>query len=133
MIVGDWVDVGAGANWESVQLTAVGSHSVSGVFTLAHGVNSSLNMFAFPYVSGVIPPTGMAPDSSSDVATLRFFGDIDNDLILDYVEYIYDSTNNQITRSVTPITAASKNPALPFIRNIRADSAQFTVNANSLG
>jgi Tfp pilus assembly protein PilW len=133
MMVGEWVDVDAGANWECVQLTAVSASSISGIFTMSHGANVSVNMFAYPYASGVIPPSGMAVNSSSNVMTLRFFGDIDNDLVLDYVEYSYDSTADQITRSVTPVTAGSKSAALPFVNNIRDNSAQFTVNSNALG
>lgn len=137
MLVGDYVDVDAGAYWESVQLTAVTSNSISAVFNQPHAAGAPVNLFTLPYAVAVIPPAGMAANSSAAVSTLKFFGDIDNDNIPDYVEYSIgqdpDATTDQITRSVTPITAAGKNPALPFITNISPGTAQFTVNTNVLG
>jgi hypothetical protein len=81
----------------------------------------------------MIPPPGTPANSSTVVTTLRFFGDMNSDSTLDYIEYAYDSANNQITRSATPITQSTKNPPLPFIRNIRPDSVQFRVNTDILG
>jgi type II secretory pathway pseudopilin PulG len=133
MTVGEWVDVGADANWECVKLTAVSGNTISGIFTMSHAANASVNLFAYPYLTAVIPPNGMGPNASVNTTTLRFFGDIDNDLVLDYVEYVYNSATDRITRSVTPVTAGSKSAAVPFINNIRDNSAQFTVNSNALG
>lgn len=133
MTVGEWVDVDAGANWECVQLTAVSGNTISGIFTMSHAANASVNLFAYPYLTAVIPPSGMGPNSSVDVTTVRFFGDIDSDLVLDYVEYVYNSSADRIMRSVTPLTAGGKSAAIPFINNIRDNSVQFTVNSNALG
>jgi Tfp pilus assembly protein PilW len=133
MTVGDWVDVDIGANLESVKLTAVSSTSITGAFRVAHVSGVPIRLFALPFVTGIIPPTGMAASSSSTGTTLEFFGDICSDSNLYYVEYVYSSTNAQITRSITPITQAGKNPALPFVRNVVPNSVQFTVNTDALG
>lgn len=139
--VGDDVDVGFPPNDEIVQLTGVSSSTLTAVFRFAHGPNTPIRLSAMPYTGGVIPPTGMAPNSSLAVTTLSFFGHIrgnnsdpaQDDPTVQYVEYAYDSANNQITRSITPITQTSRNPALPFIRNVRPGSVQFTLNTDDLG
>ncbi len=134
--VGDWVDVDS----ESVQLTAVSSTSISAVFSANHASSAPVRLFASPYIPGVIPPAGLGANSSQTVTTLRFFGDINgdpnsspSDPNLYYVEYVYDTANSQITRSSTPLTQATKNPAVPFIRNVKANSVQFTLNTDDLG
>jgi Tfp pilus assembly protein PilW len=133
LLVGDWVDVDTGSDAELVEITAVGSDSISGIFRTAHTSGKPVRLFALPFITGLVPPTGMAANSSSAVTTLRFFGDINSDSTLQYVEYSYDAANNQITRSITPSTQANKNPALPLIRNIKPNSVQFTVNTDNLG
>ena len=107
------VDVDADANWECVKLTAVSGNTISGIFTMSHAANASVNLFAYPYLTAIMPPNGMGPNASVNTTTLRFFGDIDNDLVLDYVEYVYDSATDRIMRSVTPVTAGSKSAAVP--------------------
>lgn len=134
LMVGDWVDVDTGASAETVAIRAVGDSSITAVFRRAHNtVGVPVRLFALPFTTGLIPPSGMAANSSAAVTTLRFFGDVNSDSTLQYVEYVYDSTNNQITRSVTPITQTTKNPALPLIRNIKPNSVQFTLNTDSFG
>ena len=130
---GDWVDVGTGLSLETVQLTAVSSNSISAVFQNDHSSGEPLRLFAFPYVTGVIPPAGLGANSSATTTTLRFYGDINGDSTVQYVEYVYDSNNNQITRSITPISQITKNQAIPFIRNITPNSAQFTLTTDSRG
>jgi len=137
---GDWVDIDTDSNSESVQLTQVAGNSIRGIFTQSHNAGVPVSLFAYSYVTGVIPPPGLGANSTSAVTTLKFFGDINadinstaNDANLYYVEYAYDSVNNQITRSATPITQGDKNAAIPLIRNIKPDSAHFRVNTNGLG
>lgn len=138
---GDDIDVGVPPNDEIVQLTGVTGSTLTAVFRFSHSANTPIRLSAMPYVNGVIRPTGMAPSSSLAVTALRFFGHIrgnnsdqsQNDPTIQYVEYAYDSANSQITRSVTPITQTTKNPALPFIRNVRPGSVQFTLNTDDLG
>jgi len=135
--IGDDIDVGE----EIVQLTGVSSSALTGVFRYSHTPNTPVNLSAMPYPTGVIPPTGMAANSSLSVTTLRFFGHIrgnnsdptQNDPTIQYVEYVYDGTNNQITRSATPVTQTAKNPAVSFVRNLRPNSVQFTLNTDSVG
>ena len=145
--VGDYVDVGikdAGPNdHEVVEITGVtggDSPTLSGVFLRDHTTTPvPIRLSALPYTAGVIPPDGMSPSSSQDVMTLRFFGHIQgrntdasrNDPTIQYVEYSYDPTQSLITRSMTPITASTENPALPFIRSV--GNARFTVNTDFLG
>jgi hypothetical protein len=133
MMVGDWIDIDSGDDWESVKLTGVVNNAVSGVFRTDHASGVPLRLFARPFVGGIIPPTGLAANSSSTVTTLKFFGDINGDSNLQYVEYVYDSANAQITRSITPITQSAKNPAVPLVRNIVPNSVHFTVNTDSVG
>ncbi len=135
--VGDWMEIGTGTSSESIQITAVYSNSLHGVFGTQHDSGSPVRLYALPFLRGVIPPTGLGASSSTTVPRLRFFGDINGDVstnpALQYVEYAYDSANNQITRSMTPLTQSTKNPAVPFIRNVTNNSVHFTVNTNELG
>ena len=50
---------------------------------------------------------------------------------MQYVEYSYDSANRQITRSATPVTQSTKNPAMPFVRNVKDNSVQFTLYSDA--
>ncbi len=132
--VGDFVEVGVGASWERLQITDVTGNSISGVFRLAHpATGAPVRLFALPYAAGLIPPAGLGPSSSSTETTIRLFGDLNGDGTICYVEYVYDSQNSQITRSMTPITSATKNAAIPLISNIKANSAQFTFYTDSTG
>jgi Tfp pilus assembly protein PilW len=130
---GDWVDVDTGSNLETVQLTAVGDGTLSAVFRVAHASGVPVRLFALPFINGIIPPPGLGADSSAAVTTLRFFGDMVGDSNLYYVEYSYDSDNNQITRSMTPITQSAKNEALPIVRNVKPGTVGFTLYTNGLG
>jgi len=131
--VGDFVTVDTGADQETVEVTAVAANSFSAVFRVAHDAGDPVRLFALPYTTGMLSPSGLAANASSTVTTLRFFGDISSNSTLQYVEYNYDSANNQITRSVTPIAQSTKNPAIPFVRNLRPNSVQFTLNTDSRG
>ncbi|HYK90658.1 MAG TPA: hypothetical protein VE398_17935 [Acidobacteriota bacterium] len=131
--VGDYVDVDNGATWEQVQITAVGSNTLTGIFRVNHASGVSVRLFALPYITGVIPPAGLGANSSTTVTQLKFYGDMSGNGDLNYVEYNYDATNAQITRSMTPITDGAKSAALPFVRGIKAGSVQFTLYTDSLG
>jgi type II secretory pathway pseudopilin PulG len=136
-IVGDWVIIDPN-NWEETEIQGVSSNSISAVLGKHHNSGVSVQLKAYPFSVGVIPPAGMGANASQNVSTLKFFGDINGDLNsaatdpnLYYIEYGYDSANHQITRSATEITASAKSNAIPFISNVT--SAQFTVNTNELG
>lgn len=135
LITGDWVRVGG---TETVQLTNVNyaARTITANFLSAHGNNSSIRLFAFPFETGLVRAAGMPANSSADVNPLRFYGDISgdpNDRNLYYVEYAYDNANNQITRSFTPITAPVVEAPRPFITGIKANSVRFTVNTDAMG
>ncbi len=136
--VGDWIDIDNNNDWESVQLTQVTGNSITGVFKRGHNPQVPVSLLAYPYQNGVIPPSGLGAYSSATATLIRFYGDINGDISspssdpnIQYVEYSYDSTNRQITRSITPITQSTKAGALPLINNV--DSAAFTVNTNGMG
>ncbi len=131
--VGDCASVDTGANNELVEITATGPNSISGVFRTAHASGVPIRLFALPYLTGVICPAGLGANSSAAVTTLKFFGDVNGDGKLYYVEYAYDAVNAQITRSMTPITQANKNAALPIVSNVKANSVGFTLNTDSRG
>jgi Tfp pilus assembly protein PilW len=131
--IGDYVTVDNGTSQESVQIASIGSGTIRGVFRTAHAAGTPIRLFALPYMKGVIPPAGLGSNSSATVTTIRFFGDINGDGTLNYVEYAYDSTAAQITRSMTPITAGALNSALPIISKIKANSAQFVLYTDGQG
>lgn len=134
LMVGDWVDVDTGASRELVQIRSISGNSISAIFQTGHNtIGVPVRLFALPFTTGIIPPAGLGANSSASVTTIRFFGDINSDSVLQYVEYAYDSANNQITRSITPITQMALNPALPLIRNIKPNSVRFTLNTDGLG
>jgi type II secretory pathway pseudopilin PulG len=136
IVPGDWIEVGTGLNGESVRVTAVGTNSISGAFRLTHSSGDPVRLFAFPFVDGVVRPTGMTANSSATTTAIRFFGDINTnstgaDSEIQFIEYIYDAANAQITRSATPFSQAEKNVAIPFVRNVVPNSVQFTLNTNA--
>ena len=136
---GDKVIVDGGASEETVQLTAVGTNSISGIFLKNHADSTSANpvsvrFFGLPYLTGVVPPAGLAANSSVTTKLLKFYGDFYDDGILYYVEYAYDSANSQITKSITALTEASKSAPQVLVRNVTAAAAgPFTLYSDSQG
>ncbi|HSW38991.1 MAG TPA: hypothetical protein VLL97_05815 [Acidobacteriota bacterium] len=138
ILVGDWVEIGTGSNLANVRVTAVTGNSISGIFMLSYAAGVPVRLFALPFPTGIIPPAGTGPNSSVTATTLRFYGVMNHDVInnisaVEYVEYVYDSANDQITRSATPISQATKNPAIPFVRNVRPGSVRFILNTDAMG
>src|SRR5262249_32534488 len=70
--VGDYIDIDPGLNNETVQVTAVGTNSVSAVFRIAHATGVPVVLFAQPYLTGVVPPAGLGANSSATSTTLKF-------------------------------------------------------------
>ncbi|MEJ2110504.1 MAG: hypothetical protein P8Z37_11460 [Acidobacteriota bacterium] len=129
--VGDYVDVvDASGIAKVVKITAVGETTISGIFLGDFADGDDIRLFAQPYRDGVLPPTTLAANTSTNVTTLKFYGDINGDGGLYYVEYSYDSTNAQITRSITGSNDATKGAAMPLITNIKPGSAQFTLHTD---
>ena len=131
---GDSVTVDAGGpNQETVQLTAVGADNVSGIFLISHATGEAIRFYSLPYITGIVPPAGLLPNSSVSTTALNFYGDFYGDGNVYYVEYQYNAANSQITRSITPLSAASENPAEPFIRNVKSAASFFTLYSDNEG
>ena len=130
--IGDSIDVIDGGFSETVKITGLTSGTLTGIFKYSHGSDTKIRLFGLPYTQGVLPPTGLSPNTDTSVTTLRFFGDIYGDGTMYYVEYIYDSNNARITRSMTPFTNTTKEPAVPLITNIKPGSAQFILHTDHL-
>lgn len=128
--VGDYIEIDTDANREVTQATAVANGAISALYRLNHAAGAPVRLFAQPYLAGVIPPSGLGANSSATQTFLRFFGDINSNSTVQYVEYVYDAGNAQITRSITPATATSKSAALPLIRNVVPGSVRFTLNTD---
>ncbi|MBV8206013.1 MAG: hypothetical protein JO041_04410 [Acidobacteria bacterium] len=110
MFVGENVLVDAGSSKEIVALTAVGSGTISGVFTMNHAS------------AAVVAPVGVFAQgilSSSNSTQLRMIGDINNDGTLVLVEY--DCVPPTLTRSITPITNSTKNTPDTLLDNLVAN------------
>ena len=102
--VGEKVLVDAGANEETVTLTAVSTTQLTGIFAKAHITATPIHaMGTFP--GGVVPNSGTDPSSAT---TLNLFGDINGDGTMVYVRYVCtigtSSAPGTLTRSVTTIT-----------------------------
>jgi len=134
--VGDQVIVDPGAQQETVQLTAAGTNSLSGIFKKSRASGASVAFYGIPYLTGVVPPAGMLPNSSVTATVLKFYGDCYDDGILYYVEYAYNSATSQITKSVTPLTQAGKSTPQVLIRNVRTvtgAAGPFTLYSDGQG
>src|SRR5881296_3189670 len=73
--VGDQVIVDAGALAETVQLTEVRTNSIGGLFLKSHASGTSVCFFAIPYLTGIVPPATLLPNSSVTSTVLRSYGD----------------------------------------------------------
>jgi prepilin-type N-terminal cleavage/methylation domain-containing protein len=105
IFVGEKLLVDTGFNQELVAVTAVNSNNVTAIFGKIHSAGAVVNAIGI-FPQGVL--------SSSTANQLQLVGDISGDGTLVYVEY---NCNNQapgpgtLTRSITPISAPSKNAA----------------------
>ena len=112
LFVGEKLTMDIGSNQEVVAITAVSSTGVSGIFGKSHANGASVNAL------GVFPQGVL---STSTANQLQLVGDINGDGTLVYVEY---NCNNQapgpgtLTRSITLISAASKNASSVLVDNV---------------
>ncbi len=114
--VGENLQIDAGAANETVAVTAVGFSpaSIRGIFSKNHNVG------AVVIARGVFPEGILT--ATSTATTLQLFGDINADGTLVYVEYTCDPTNaHTLTRSITPITAASKSTPVVLVQGLVAN------------
>lgn len=113
MFVGETLQVDGGANYETVTITNVlNATTITAVFNLNHAAGSVV------WASGVIPQ-GILSSSAGNV--LQLVGDINGDGTLVYEEYICDTNAGTLTRSVTPVGASEKNPAIVVVQGIVAN------------
>ncbi|HLY59202.1 MAG TPA: hypothetical protein VKV95_00400 [Terriglobia bacterium] len=141
--IGDWLSVDTGVNNEFVQVTgttATGACSlanqIQGVFIMNH--TSPATTFPFRVASYKLPyPTGIltGAGTSSD-HVLEFYGDVNDDGVINYVVYSLQPTTTPSTtisingqnyilydlmRSITPVTFGAgpkNNAASPVVRNV---------------
>jgi prepilin-type N-terminal cleavage/methylation domain-containing protein len=100
------LDVDAGQNFEVVTVTAVGTGTITAVFTKPHAGASIPVQVSGSFGTGIVPPaSGLAcatsgytpyagPGNGSDCNTLKLYGDINGDGNILYVEYKCDTSSN---------------------------------------
>lgn len=130
IIVGDMVSVGTLSDYESVQVVSVGNGSFTAVLTYAHAVGEPVVYPGYAYAAGVCPENSAGVTGCSSTE-LQFFGDILGDNKLYFVQYVYNSSSKQLTRSITAMTAASKATAYVLCDNVVA--ATFTLRPDAEG
>lgn len=123
----DRVSIGAGASYEVVTVTAVGNGYFQAALGKSHVAGEPVVYPGYPYNTGIYYPNCGAVSCTD--TKLQIFGNLLGDGKIYFVEYKYDATNHWITRSETPITAASKNPAYVVCENVQG--ANFTVYQDS--
>ena|SRR5271165_2038414 len=134
MFVGEKLLVDAGTNEETVTLTAVGSSTMTAVFSKAHASGAPVTALGvFP--QGIMP-SGVTDGSTTN--TLNLFGDINGDGSLVYVRYVCtpgtQAAPGTLTRSVTTITpgnttiSAAQTMLSTVITPSGGSSTCFTVN-----
>jgi prepilin-type N-terminal cleavage/methylation domain-containing protein len=107
--VGEQLLIDAGTtNEELVAITAIGSGTVTGIFTKSHASGAPVTVLgAMP--SGIVPPgatDGSTSNTEPGVSVLNLVGDINGDGTLVYVRYTCNTsvTPGTLSRSVTTIT-----------------------------
>ena len=101
IFVGEKLLVDAGVAQETITVTEVGSTTVTGIFQNSHDAGAPVN------AAGVFPQGVL---SSSTASQLQLLGDMNADGTLVYVQYDCDTMAGTLSRSITPITAASASP-----------------------
>jgi len=103
-------------NPETVKVTAVNSitNQFTATFNFGHIAGAPV-VVAGAFPSGIIPTNATFP---STAFLLKMYGDINGDGNMVYVEYNCDTTNGNLTRSVTPLTSITKNAAQVILPNI---------------
>ena len=113
MFVGMYLDVDTAANYETVQVTAVGTNTFTTQFTFAH-VSGAQVIVSGSFGTGIVPPAA-APTSYPNGSTgtvLKLYGDINRDGKILYVEYTCapgtSSAPGFLYRNEMSFTAAAK-------------------------
>jgi prepilin-type N-terminal cleavage/methylation domain-containing protein len=112
MFVNEFLRIDTGTPQETVTVTAIpSSTSFTAIFSNNHSSGA------------VVQAVGMFPqgivDALSSGSQLSMFGDINGDGNLYFVQYNCNvSSSGQFTRSITPLTATAKNPAVVLLDNL---------------
>lgn len=138
MYQGEQLTIDAGANQESITLTAVdvANNTITGTFTIAHA-NGAPVMVLGGFPSGIVPPAaGFANGSTGTL--LKLYGDVNGDGNMVYVEYTCDTVNGNLYRNSMPYDAVAKPALTPgdiLLSNILPNpngTPCFTYNPNPL-
>lgn len=97
------------SNQETVQVTAVGTNTLSAIFSYTHNNGAPVTVQG-GFGTGVVPeaasPYNMT--NGSDGTHLKLYGDLNGDGNMVYIEYICDyAASGNLYRSVTPFNAAT--------------------------
>ena len=110
LFVGEQLIVDAGANQETVTVTALDTAAKQMTATFAntggHGAGAPIAVSG-GFASGIVPPAPGFPNGSS-ATVLKLYGDINGDGTLWYVEYTCDTAGGNLYRNVMPFDAAAK-------------------------
>ena len=112
IFVGELLTIDTGGNQEAVQVTAVNSNQITGVFKQDHaGGVPVLALGVFP--QGIL--------SSSSANSLQLVGDINADGALDYVQYDCDPAAATLSRSITTIApgVTTRNASQILLNNLK--------------
>jgi len=171
---GDWVQVDTGINNELVQVlgitgnpppnppfptytcTSPGANQIYGIFEMNHdGSGTAFPVFSYkmPFAAGILAPPALPAAQVPYDHVLEFYGDINNDGIINYVVYSLTPTTSPATtvsiagtmytlynlrRSITPVTfaaGAQNNPSSPLVQNVLYQDidATYTAPATPVG
>jgi prepilin-type N-terminal cleavage/methylation domain-containing protein len=114
IFVGEKLTVDTGSAQEIVTVTAIGSNSITAIFTKSHSAGAIVAAW------GVFPQGVL---SSSSATSLNIFGDINADGTLVYVQYDCDTSAGTLTRSVTTIApgVTTRNASQTLLTNLIAN------------
>jgi type II secretory pathway pseudopilin PulG len=138
LALNDHIIIGTGADYEPLltsaacqpYITSVSSNSFTvSCLANAHVANEPVIYPGYPYVTGIRYPN--CGSSTCTDTKLAIYGNILGNGTIYFVEYKFDSTNHWITRSETPVTQATINPAYVLCENVQA--ASFMVYQDDQG
>jgi type II secretory pathway pseudopilin PulG len=123
------------SNQETVQVTVVGSTTITAVFNLTHNSGAPVSVEG-GLGTGVVPETTFGMTNGSDSFNLKLYGDINNDGNMVYVQYVCDTSGGNLYRSVSSISAATiaaKTILLPNLQQNPGNAACFVYQEEPAG
>ncbi len=104
---GDYVSVGSGTSYELIQVLSTSNaytsscgspNQIKAKFLTAHASGSPVISYKLPYGSGLLyNATATTPSTESTDQRLEFFGDINQDGVINYVVYSLNPTTSPAT------------------------------------